>query len=1005
MVYAALKPSPGVAVADLELSGTPPVPEQIKTIEALVRAFADKSLQEGDVAYLISRSWLRRAQAQLGGSTASKDALTGPPGPVDNADIVEEVIKDIDGKDVARLKPDLTGEHFELLPKDAWDLLLVWYGLADGQIPVDRVARNTATHGTNILFEYYPPVFTLHRLWSTACPAATAGETQAPATAAVRFICSSSVGIVKFLTAAKDRAGIPIDRKVRLWRIPQGVQAWDSGSQPSKITALSTPPDSPPGEGATESNTQATWSRLYVDVVDFMKLTKGVGREDVSLEDHTNDSNYNGHSTLAYHSLTVSEVLVLDERIERTLWVSTYKPKAVGKAVVSRAAVANTAAATASASGRSSPAPQGPVTRGRAKQKSGRQTGCVGLSNLGNTCYMNSALQCLRSVEELTKYFLVHEHDGEVNNTNLLGFKGQIARTYGELLDDIYRDPTPPSVAPRPFKTMIGRHASQFSGYGQQDSQEFLGFLLDALQEDLSRVATKPYIEKPDSTDDMINNPAAIREMADKVWDITKKRDDSVIADLFTGMYKSTLICPVCEKVSITFDPFNNLTLPLPIQNYWIRNVRYYPLNEPPVYIDVELDKASSIKSLKEFISARVGVPADRLFAAEEWNEKFFKIYDDFSCVSDEIQTNDTPVVFEMESAPTNVGAKLPKKKFRSMLSIGPEEADELPKWDSPLADRLVVPVLHRFDPTETSLGRRKPKNLPSVTPPHVIVLTPEEVRRESSRPANRFWKDADNVQARSEDVIRRKILEKVASFSSHKAFQAPDDPEEEDSTDADLVATTSSDADSAGDGKVVARSIEGEDDIVDITMKDVAEADKATTAAPKWVQTRTREGDPAKHLARYPKLLRRFNDRRPKWIDPKEFLSPHFQNLFGLSYFSEAGSAIPTGWTGGKDDSKLYPRLSSRLPPADENSSSPNGGSSEEESGRDEIPPPDLLSVADESDEEEDIGPRQVRSPLLPRCARHPSDQTTVPCRSRAWQYQSRYWRAESREARENLL
>jgi len=119
---------------------------------------------------------------------------------------------------------------------------------------------------------------------------------------------------------------------------------------------------------------------------------------------------------------------------------------------------------------------------------------------------------------------------------------------------------------------------------------------------------------------------------------------------------------------------------------------------------------------------------------------------------------------------------------------------------------------------------------------------------------------------------------------------------------------------------------------------------------------------------ARYPKLLRRFNDRRPKWVDPKEFLDPQFQNLFGLSYFSEAGSAIPTGWTGGRDDSKVYPRLDSRLPPPEENSPSPADGSSDNESGQDDIPPAGLMSVtrmADESDEEEDDGPRQVRPPF----------------------------------------
>lgn len=30
------------------------------------------------------------------------------------------------------------------------------------------------------------------------------------------------------------------------------------------------------------------------------------------------------------------------------------------------------------------------------------------------------------------------------------------------------------------------------------------------------------------------------------------------------GQYKSTLVCPVCGKISITFDPFMYLSLPLP---------------------------------------------------------------------------------------------------------------------------------------------------------------------------------------------------------------------------------------------------------------------------------------------------------------------------------------------------------------------------------------------------------------------------------------------------------
>ena len=56
------------------------------------------------------------------------------------------------------------------------------------------------------------------------------------------------------------------------------------------------------------------------------------------------------------------------------------------------------------------------------------------------------------------------------------------------------------SVSPSNFKYKLGRFAPQFQGYGQQDSQELLAFLLDGLHEDLNRIKRKPYIEVKSST-------------------------------------------------------------------------------------------------------------------------------------------------------------------------------------------------------------------------------------------------------------------------------------------------------------------------------------------------------------------------------------------------------------------------------------------------------------------------------------------------------------------------
>ncbi|KAJ8265081.1 hypothetical protein COCON_G00141800 [Conger conger] len=261
------------------------------------------------------------------------------------------------------------------------------------------------------------------------------------------------------------------------------------------------------------------------------------------------------------------------------------------------------------------------------------QPGVCGLSNLGNTCFMNSALQCLSNTPPLTEYFLRSAYLDELNFTNPLGMKGEIAEAYADVIKQMWSG-RHFSVVPRIFKTKVGHFASQFLGYQQHDSQELLSFLLDGLHEDLNRVKNKEYIELRDAE----GRPD--QEVAEEAWRNHRRRNDSVIVDTFHGLFKSTLVCPECNKVSVTFDPFCYLSVPLPVSKERVMEVFFVSLDPTakPVQHRLVVPKAGKVSDLCAALSQATDVPANQMVVADVFNHRFYKIYhaDEYlSCILD----------------------------------------------------------------------------------------------------------------------------------------------------------------------------------------------------------------------------------------------------------------------------------------------------------------------------------------------------------------------------------
>lgn len=236
--------------------------------------------------------------------------------------------------------------------------------------------------------------------------------------------------------------------------------------------------------------------------------------------------------------------------------------------------------------------------------------GLCGIQNVGNSCYMNTIIQCISNCL-LFREYLTHK---EFVEPLMINIKKEFEKKKEEITIEEVRKEFNNTVTYQlfrvvkalwrandcvltidTFKNLFGDKIKMFYGYAQHDTQEALNslfmtienevnikrkfFLIENIAPDVKQLIEKrdnysQYIRENNLTEDEKNkifaeyeqyikdNPIAVRRMdAYKSWKNYNNANGNIIVDLFTGYFHVETTCPECDTISDKFESFNCLPL------------------------------------------------------------------------------------------------------------------------------------------------------------------------------------------------------------------------------------------------------------------------------------------------------------------------------------------------------------------------------------------------------------------------------------------------------------
>lgn len=178
--------------------------------------------------------------------------------------------------------------------------------------------------------------------------------------------------------------------------------------------------------------------------------------------------------------------------------------------------------------------------------------GLTTLSNLGNTCYLNAILQCLRHTMCLNTHLFTtqtsHRLFTNYHSVPKLGSSCLLLVNYIKIVQIMWENNSA-CLSPRGFKILLGETIDQFKNTQQHDAHELLVAILQSFHDALSKNV------KYRITGEVVSEIDSQIQKAHTDWISYYQNKHSIILDIFSGQCRTQITCLTCQKQSFRFDP------------------------------------------------------------------------------------------------------------------------------------------------------------------------------------------------------------------------------------------------------------------------------------------------------------------------------------------------------------------------------------------------------------------------------------------------------------------